>query len=99
VTYTFDVSQLDLLEPLGERGGREDFLQRVDGEHAVAVGQASEFRLAVADGHRGSALDALVAEQMLAAGTRNEKNEINPLRDTASSSERPNFTFASKLKR
>lgn len=51
-TNTFDVSQLDLFEPLGECCGREDPLQRVDGERVVAVGQAAELRLAVADGHR-----------------------------------------------
>ena len=76
-THSFDVGQLDLLEPLGERGRRQNLLKRVDREDVAAVGQAAKLGLAVADGHRGSALHALVAEQVAAAGTETKRDDLS----------------------
>ena len=73
-THLFNVSQLDLLEPFCEGRSRKNLLQGVDREDVGAVGQATELGLAVADGHRGGSLHALVAEEVTsAAGTKQRR--------------------------
>ena len=73
----FNVSQLDLLEPFCEGRSRKNLLQGVDCEDVGAVGQATELGLAVADGHRGGSLHALVAEEVVtsAAGTKQRRQQ------------------------
>ena len=60
----FDLGDLDLGQPLGECVCAEGLLEGRESERLVALSEAGQLRLALADGHGRSSLDALLAVQV-----------------------------------